>query len=449
MRSMKKLFICLIGTLLVIICAFAQQEEFEWVTATRIGNPKAEIVLTALVQRESSPLTPYPSTKEYVIRKATEWAKAHPNVKIELEVLPAGQISANMAKLLTQAEVGNTPDFAQIDSFWVGHFINADFLQPLNAYLTQQDIDTFFDFTKEITMKEEKLYAIWGETDVRFLFYRKDWIDSPPRTWDEVIETGLKIKKEHPNVYPYLTAIGPAEGAANEGTWPYFWAQGGEIFDPQTGEPVIGLGKNREALINVLKYHKRLVDTGVMPQMVISFTSLDPLLAEAQADNVAMMIEGSWAYAQLQDLVKDFEQKWDFTHIPQMEPDQYGTSAGGWTWGVFTDDPVKQELAIDYIMYTIGSAEAMAERCRIANYIPTRQDVFEKDPYFATDPIQQKYSEALVYAKPRPAHPLYTVCSDLIQKAIGDVILERKTPEKAVDDIQRELMKEWEKIKVQ
>lgn len=445
MKKFKKFIVTLIFVLLISMLCMA--EDFEWVTATRIGNPNAEIVLTANVQRESSPLTPYPTRREYMIRKATEWAKAHPNVRIDLQVLPAGQIAENMAKLLTQAEAGNAPDFAHIDSFWVGHFINAGYLQPLNQYLTQQDIDAFFDFTKEVTMVENKMYAIWGETDVRFLYYRKDWMDSPPRTWDEVIEIGLKIKKELPNVYPYLTAIGQWEGAANEGTWPYFWAQGGEIFDPDTGEPIIGVGKNREALINVFEYHKRLVDTGVMPLMVISFTGMDPLLAEAQADNVAMMIQGSWAYGQLQDIVTDFDNKWDFTHIPQMEPDQYGTSAGGWTWGVFTDDPVKQELAVDYIMYTVGSPEAMAERCRISNYIPTRKDVFEIDPFFSIDPIQQRYAEALTYARPRPAHPLYTICSDLVQKAIGDVILGRKTPEKAVDDIQSELMKEWERIK--
>jgi len=445
---MKK-WILWLSSILLLVVLVSGQEDFEWVTATRIGNPNAEIVLTAVVQRESSPLSPYVERREYVIKKATEWAKAHPNVRIELQVPPAGQISANMAKLLTQAEAGNAPDFAHIDSFWIGTFVDAGYLQPLNPYLTPQDIDAFLDFTKEVTVRDGKMYAIWGETDVRFLYYRKDWIDTPPRTWDEVIEIGLKIKEEHPGVIPYLTAIGPWEGAANEGTWPYLWAQGGEIFDPETGEPVIGVGKNKEALINVFNYHKKLVDTGVMPLSVISYTGLDPILAEAQADRVAMLIEGSWAYNQLKQIVEDFEQKWDFTHIPQMEADQYGNSAGGWTWAVFTDDPVKQELAVDYIMYTVGSKEAMAERCKLQDYVPTRSDVFETDPYFSTNSRQQKYYEALQYARPRPAHPLYVATSDLIQKAVGDVILGRKTPEEAVDEIQTTLMKDWERINSQ
>lgn len=446
---MKKWILWLSSILLLAVLVAGQEEDFEWVTATRIGNPNAEIVLTANVQRESSPMSPYAVRSEYVIKKATEWAKAHPNVRIELQVPPAGQISENMAKMLTQAEAGNAPDFAHIDSFWVGTFIDAGYLQPLNPYLTQQDIDAFLDFTKEVTVRDGKMYAIWGETDVRFLYYRKDWIDTPPRTWDEVIEIGLKIKEEHPGVIPYLTAIGQWEGAANEGTWPYFWAQGGEIFDPETGAPVIGVGKNKEALVNVFNYHKKLVDTGVMPLSVNSYRGLDPVMAEAQADRVAMLINGSWAYPQLEGMVNDFEQKWDFTHIPQMESDQYGNSAGGWTWAVFTDDPVKQALAVDYIMYTVGSKEAMAERCKAYDYLPTRTDVYEFDPYFSTNPRQQKYYEALQYAKARPAHPLYTTCSDLIQRAMGDVILGRKTAEKAVDEIQAALMEEWERINSQ
>lgn len=151
-------------------------EDFEWVTANRIGNPDAEIVLTANIQRFDTLKTPFDTKKEYIKKAATAWAKEHPNVRIDIEVAPAGQTSMTMSKIMTQAISGNAPDFAHIDSFWIGRFIDRGILQPLNDYLSQETIDDFYGFTKKVTMRDGKMYAIWAQTDARFLYYRKDWI---------------------------------------------------------------------------------------------------------------------------------------------------------------------------------------------------------------------------------------------------------------------------------
>jgi multiple sugar transport system substrate-binding protein len=440
---MKKniLLISLMMIFLMTAVSFAQN--YELVTPERIGNPDAEIVLTANIQRSDTLFAATESRKEYIRKAAGEWAKAHPNARIDVQVAPTGQISMTMATLMTQAESGNAPDFAHIDSFWVGRFIDSGYTRSLNDYISQDTIDDFYGFIKEVVMKDGEMHAIWGETDARFLYYRKDWIEEPPRTWDEAIDVALKMKKER-GVHGYLAWLGSWEGAVNGNVWPSFWAQGGEMFD-ENGRPIIGEGKNKEALVNSLGFLKRLIDTGAAPVMAASITGSDPLLAEIRSNNVAMVANGSWLYSQISDIIDNVDEKWDFAPLPQMKADQRANSNGGWTWAVLSDDPVKQELAADYIMRVVGSTEAMAERTKVYNYLPTRKSVYETDPYFSENERMQKLRESLKYGNARPANPLYNTVSDLTQRALGRLLTGQTDDiEAEVDQIQAEALSAWE-----
>jgi len=445
----RKLLLSLV--LVLVLASFSGMlfaEDFEWVTPNRIGNPDAEIVITAALRRGETVATPYDTSREFIRRKATEWAKAHPNVRIDIQQIPVGGISMMMAKIMTQAANGNAPDFAYIDSFWIGKYLENGYLQPLNEYITQEDIDAFFPFIRNVVEKDGKLYAIWTSTDARFLYYRKDWIPTPPKTWDEVVETALEIKKEK-HVHGILAWLATWEGATNGNVWPYFWAQGGELFD-ETGRPVLGEGENRVALVNSLKYLKELVSTGAAPMMVTSIDSTGPLITEVKSNNVGMIANGSWFIGQIRDVLgkEEAAEKWDFVPLPQMEVGQRANSNGGWTYAVLTDDPVKRELAASYIMAIAGSEKAMAERCKAMNNIPTRKDVYESDEFFSTDPTMLKFADSLNYGHARPAHPLYTNVSDLVQKALGKLLIGQENDvEKLVDDVQAKALRLWEESK--
>ena len=126
-----------------------------------------------------------------------------------------------------------------------------------------------------------------------------------------------------------------------------------------------------------------------------------------------------------------------------MEADQYANSNGGWTWAVLTEDAEKQEVAMSYIMSMVGSREAMTERTKAFNYIPTRSDVFESDSYFSEDPIQQKFFEELKNGHARPASSLYPTISGINARMMGEVLIGNKTPAEAVDELQRLALVEW------
>ena len=104
------------------------------------------------------------------------------------------------------------------------------------------------------------------------------------------------------------------------------------------------------------------------------------------------------------------------THAPSLEqqfPGQIGamlypvpehgvtsaTTAGGWIYSLFTDDPDKQQAAWDYVSWML-SPEVMRAMCVEIGGLPTRRSVFD-DPIFASE-LFQVFGRQLVGAHMKP-----------------------------------------------
>ncbi len=82
--------------------------------------------------------------------------------------------------------------------------------------------------------------GIWYTTDVRFLYYRKDLIETPPTTWDELLAVCEEIKDDV--TYPYVFQAQRDEGTMTNSILPFFYGQGAKLFD-EDGNPVFGEGE--------------------------------------------------------------------------------------------------------------------------------------------------------------------------------------------------------------
>lgn len=416
-----------------------------WVTANSIGNPDAEIVLSMSIGVDYTVASSYEARRAWAYEIYTNWARKHPNVRIEVELRPSGDISVYMAKLLNQAAVGRAPDICNIDSFWLSNFTKRGYVASIDEFMSDEEKNQWFDFTKAVCQIDGEQFALWGETDARYLYYRKDMFPKAPETWEELIEYASAASEEY-GVHGFLTIPGHGEGAVNECTWPYFWAQGGVIFD-EDGRPVFGEGKNKEILISIYQWYLDLIEAGASPQMMASFNNFDNILAEYKAGNAASFIEGSWAVSQLKELDSEQWEKIGMAPFPQKEAGQRANSNGGWTFCLFTDDPEKKAEAFNFVWECFMSEAAMAHRCMIYNYIPVRKDIFEDFAFFKEDPLQQLFGESLQYGQARPASPLYTVVSDSLATALGNILMGRQTPAEAIDQAQKTVLEAYEEQK--
>ena len=84
-------------------------------------------------------------------------------------------------------------DLLGLDVVWTGEFANAGWVAPVPASTEQVVTENVFDSVLQTARFENKLYTvpIWSNTQL--LWYRKDRVPTPPKTWDEMIDMAEKI----------------------------------------------------------------------------------------------------------------------------------------------------------------------------------------------------------------------------------------------------------------
>lgn len=404
------------------------------ISATAAGNPNAPIKLRGLIGSWNTMASTVEARKAFYQRQLEAWAANHPDVYVEIELIPGGQTAQAMTKLINSALAGNPYDFANIDSQWVGNFHEAGILSSIDAYVSDLEKNQFFDFTKAVTQREGKQYGFWAETGILLYYYNTEIVDTPPETWDDVYALARKMRAEGSDVTPFLTQGKGAAAAFN--LLPDFWAAGGMLFDPEDDyRPVFGEGKNREAMKKSLMNYRKLLDDGVTVPEIVGYQHVE-LQSEAQAGNVATMIAGSWVYNALDPNV------WAYTSLPSYDADSKSNITGGWTFGFMSTDEQKLKEAVSFVQEVYTSAPAMAERLPLHGYIPTRKDVFEADAF--QTPFYKQIKAELETSGARPATSLYPDVESLIEEAVGKLVSGEKDIDKLIDQMYSKVMAKYE-----
>lgn len=407
-------------------------------TTDSVGYDDATIEISWLVQEGFD--TTNEAVAEYQKEKAIQFVKEHPEVRIK--VTAAGsQYNDAMAKLLTQAATGTAPDVAVIDSFYLPQYY--DYLQPVDDVLEENGIslDSWFPFAQEVMRPEDEILAMWYDTDVRALYYRKDLVETPPATWDELFETMGELKD---NGYSFLYPAGKNETTSCD-ILPWFWSQGGELLD-DTGKPIFNEGDNKEAMLNTFNFLKETIDSGITPERVTSYMQDGDMIEDIAAGNVAMFVGGSWLATQIGAVIGQdtFNEMYGIANIPCMG-EETSTCCGGWTYGIFTQDDTKRKLAAQFIIDMFIGDEGNVGYTTASGNLPCRETSYDLSDRFKEDPNAMAFREIFANGHVRPADTLYTFFSNEFQVAIADVINGSKMPEQALEDMAASVDAEYAK----
>ena len=400
------------------------------VTPVRIGRSDAPLKLTLWAQQDYSHLAARPAVAEVFADIFYQWALARPDVQIEVSVMPA--LELHRAKLLLAAAAGRLPDIASVDSFWMPQFLDGGHVRPLDAYWPADDREDFLPFTIDtLTDRDGHVYGLWHGTDCRVLYYRKDLVPEPPRTWDELLETASRISREH-GIAGYLYNAGRWEATVFDHL-PMFWAQGGELVDA-AGEPVFGTEPNRERLVRLMRFLRATIDSGASPRSVLAHNDYQQLSSAAIAGDVAMFLGGSWQLRDFEGALAPEEfAKWDIADIPQAEAGSRATGTGGWVWVTFSAEAARQRAAVEFMRF-VESPENVARISIPMRQLPVRRSVYRDFAVFRENRWYAKFGDMLVDGRARPAVPIYPAISEQLQLAVGYVVSGAKTPEVAVTD---------------
>jgi multiple sugar transport system substrate-binding protein len=425
--------ITLAALLLAAAATPAERRAADDVTPMRIGREDAPLRLSVWAQQDYSHMASRPGPKAVFQSIFEQWVRARPDVRLDISVMPA--LELQKAKLTLAAAAGRLPDVASVDSFWMPLFTEGGHVQPLNAYWPAEDRADFLPFTiKTLSDPQGNVYGVWHGTDIRLLYYRKDLVPVPPRTWAELLETAGRIARER-KIAGYIYNAGRWEAAVFDHL-PMFWAQGGELVD-ERGQPVFGLPPHREKLVAVMAFLQDTVKTGASPRWVLGHNDYQQLTDAATAGDVAMFLGGNWQARDMRSRLSAEEfAKWDGAPIPQRDASLRATGTGGWVWVMFARDPAKQQVAVDFMRF-VESKENVARITMANGQLPVRHSVYRDFPFFRDDPWYQKFGRIVVDGEARPTVPLYPAISEQLQLAVGYAVSGDKTPEQAVDDAWR------------
>jgi ABC-type glycerol-3-phosphate transport system substrate-binding protein len=122
----------------------------------------------------------------------TQFEKDNPEIKIELE-RDNSPASAYYGKLVTTIIGGAAPDIARVEPPKAAQYTAAGYAAKLDPYVSYELYKSLFPGTLEPVLKNGSLYGIPQDIAALVLFYRTDMLaeaghDSPPTTWDELVE---------------------------------------------------------------------------------------------------------------------------------------------------------------------------------------------------------------------------------------------------------------------
>ena len=403
------------------------------VTPVRVGRPDAPLVLRVWAQQDYSHLAARPAIASVFREIFAEWARAHPDVQLEISVMPA--LEMHKAKLLLAAAADRLPDIASVDSFWMPLFLEGHHVQPLDPYWPAEDRADYVPFaTLALSDKEGHVYGMWHGTDCRMLYYRKDLVPVPPKTWDELIATAARIAREK-HIAGYLYNAGRWEAAVFDHLG-MFWGQGGQLVD-DAGQPVFGEPPNREKMVRVLRFLRETLTSGASPRAVLGHNDYQQLTSAAIAGDAAMFLGGNWQLANLREGLPPAEfAKWDAAPIPQAPGAEEVTGTGGWVWVMFAKDPARQRASAEFLQFVESRANA-GRILEVTGQLPVRRSTYRDVPFFREDPWYAKFGAMVAHGRARPGVPLYPAISEQLQLAVGYAVAGDKTPEAALDDAWR------------
>lgn len=111
---------------------------------------------------------------------------------------------------------------------------NAHWLKPIDELMARDGIsmDRYPAAFARSAQFEGQTLGFPLRAHPQLMFYRKDLIDQPPASWEEMIELGKQLKEDHPDIAPLALYYNNDGNRQNLFIWINFlWAAGADIFN--------------------------------------------------------------------------------------------------------------------------------------------------------------------------------------------------------------------------
>jgi len=362
------------------------------------------------------------------------FTKAYPNITINPELVSYDSLHD---KIVT-AQVGGAGkyDVVLMDTPWPAELAKANIVSDITSQIPANFTTGVFDSAWTAAKYNGKVYGVPWINDTKFLFYNTDMftkagITAAPKTWDEVEADAKAIKAAGVVKYPITASWKQAEAVICD--WTQLAAAfGGSDFVDASGKALFNQGGGLAALT----FMKKLIDEGLVDPASLSQdeVTVNSVMGAGQS---AMALNWTFGLSVLND-PKQSTVAGKIKVAPSPGEGSVTTSGvnGGMSLAVTTTTKHPNEA----LAYALFMASEQSQEMDVANALPMWKASFDNPAVTKNNPdlfAAAKIEFAGLVA--RPVVPYYTKLSNALQDAIQQVLLGKKTPQTALDDVAAQL----------
>lgn len=352
-----------------------------------------------------------------------KWNAAHPNEKVTFkeQTDEADQQHDDLVQNF-QAKNANY-DVVDVDVVWTAEFAAKNWLQPLTGKMAF-NTDGFLPATVSSATYNNTLYAAPQTSDGALLYYRKDLMPTPPKTWDDMMASCSKAKDA--GIGCYGTQLAQYEGLTVNAA-EMINSTDGRILD-KDGKIAIDSSQAKEGLSNLVEAYKN----GNIPKEAITFKE-EPTRQAFESGKLMYMRNWPYAYSLVSgDATSQVKDKFGIAPIPGKSGP--GASTLGGHSAAINVYSKHKATALDFLKF-LTSAETQKYFATQGSLAPVLSSTYDDADVKAKLPYISTLKTSIQNAVPRPVTPFYPAVTKAIQDNVYSALKGDKSVDQTLSDI--------------
>ncbi|MCH6472053.1 ABC transporter substrate-binding protein [Sinomonas terrae] len=358
-----------------------------------------------------------------------KWNAAHPNEQVTFKE-QSDQADQQHDDLVQhfQAQDSNY-DVVDVDVVWTAEFAAKGWLQPLTGSMAF-DTSQMLPATVKTATYNNTLYAAPQTSDGGLLYYRKDLVPNPPKTWAEMM-SDCSIAKQH-NIGCYAGQFAQYEGLTVNAAEAINSA-GGQIVD-SSGKANVNTPQAKTGLNNLVQAYK----DGNIPQQAITYQEEQGRQA-FEAGQLLFLRNWPYVYNLAKtdgtSVVKD---TFGVAPLPGATDGQPGASSLGGHNVAMSVYSKHKATALDFMKF-MTSSETEQFYATQGSLAPVLSSLYTNPTLTAKLPYLPTLLTSIQNAVPRPVTPYYPAVTKAIQDNAYAALKGDKSVDQALSDMQSAL----------
>lgn len=353
-------------------------------------------------------------------------------------------------KILTAwAGGGQGPDLVSVGDYNLPNYVYRKMVVPVDptafGFKNQNELLAAYEpHALDGLIVDGKLYAIPMDQGSISMVYRKDFFkeagldpESPPKTWEELIETALKLTKR--DASGKVIRAGLAWEARSISSHFYYW---GTLL-PQKGVDFLSPDGKKNGFNNAggMAAFEYLYDT--FNTWRIAALGLAPTISPIDdfgAGRVAMMNTGFWLPPSMEAKYPDVSYAkgvYGVMRLPQFKTGKQATRLNPWVWMVSARSKMQKETW-QFVAYMTKDPKNQSIWATQAQYLQPWKGMKSRQEVTAI-PYARIFLEDLAIGVPTPRTVKYAELATSVAKAYDRISANGEKPEAVVPDLAKQV----------